>query len=113
MNPHPPLRGTLSRERERGLEGPRLRINSRRMSYLTDAPIDSQELVKRVMRKSDGACVIFEGVVRDHQQGKRVESIFYDAYRPLAEKEITRIISDVSIRITDVAAVDVHWMVLL
>src|SRR2546428_5882144 len=83
------------------------------MSYLTDAAIDSQELVKRVMRKSDGACVVFEGVVRDHQQGKRVESIFYDAYRPMAEKEIARIIDDVSVRFPDVAAAVVHRLGLL
>jgi len=81
-------------------------INS--MSYLTDAPIDSQELVKRVMRPSDGACVVFEGVVRDHHEGKKVESIFYDAYRPMAEKEIQRIIDDINIRFPQVAAAVVH-----
>jgi len=83
------------------------------MSYLTDAPIDSQELVKRVMRRSDGACVVFEGVVRDHQQGKRVESIFYDAYRPMAEKEIARIIDDISVRFPDVAPAVIHRLGLL
>ncbi len=56
------------------------------MSHLTDAPIDSQDLVKLVMRPSDGACVVFEGIVRNHHEGKSVESIFYDAYRPMAEK---------------------------
>jgi len=81
-------------------------INS--MSYLTDAPIDSQELVKRVMRPSDGACVVFEGVVRDHHEGKKVESIFYDAYRPMAEKEIQRIIDDINTRFPQVAATVVH-----
>ncbi len=49
------------------------------MSYLTDGPIDSAALVRRTMRPSDGACVLFEGVVRDHDEGKAVESIFYDA----------------------------------
>jgi len=78
------------------------------MSYLTDAPIDSQDLVKRVVRPSDGALVVFEGVVRDHHEGKRVESIFYDAYRPMAEKEIQRIINDISIRFPQVAAAVVH-----
>lgn len=78
------------------------------MSHLTDAPIDSRELAKRVTRPTDGACVVFEGVVRDHHEGKRVESIFYDAYRPMAEKEITVIINDIYIQYPDVASAVVH-----
>ena len=66
------------------------------MSFLTDQPIDTSALVRRVMRNSDGACVVFEGVVRDHHDGRRVESIFYDAYRPMAEKEIAKIVQAVS-----------------
>ncbi|HEX9405921.1 MAG TPA: molybdenum cofactor biosynthesis protein MoaE [Thermoanaerobaculia bacterium] len=83
------------------------------MSYLTDSPIDSQELVKRVMRPSDGACVVFEGVVRDHHEGKRVESIVYDAYRPMAEKEITKIIDDIASRFPQTAVAVVHRLGLL
>lgn len=62
------------------------------MTYLTDAPIDPQSLVHRVLRQSDGAYVLFEGVVRNHHEGHGVESIFYDAYRPMAEKEIDSIV---------------------
>ena len=51
------------------------------------------------MRPSDGAYVLFEGIVRNHQEGKAVESIFYDAYRPMAEKEIEKIVGDSSIAI--------------
>ena len=54
------------------------------MSYLTDDPINPRALVASVMRRSDGAYVLFEGVVRNHHEGKAVESIFYDAYRPMA-----------------------------
>jgi molybdopterin synthase catalytic subunit len=78
------------------------------MTFLTDAPIDSRELAKSIMRRSDGACVVFEGVVRDHHEGKKVESIFYDAYRPMAEKEIAIIIHDISIQFPEVAAAVVH-----
>jgi molybdopterin synthase catalytic subunit len=60
--------------------------------YLTDAPIDPQALVRSVVRRSDGAYVLFEGIVRDHHQGHAVESIFYDAYRPMAEKEMEKIV---------------------
>jgi molybdopterin synthase catalytic subunit len=83
------------------------------MTYLTDAAIDSQQLVKRVMRPTDGACVLFEGVVRDHHEGQSVESIFYDAYRPMAEKEITRIINDIHTQFPEVAIAVVHRLGLL
>ena len=78
------------------------------MSYLTDDPIDPQALVASVMRRSDGAYVLFEGVVRDHHDGKAVESIFYDAYRPMAEKEIESILREVQAQFPDVALAVVH-----
>ncbi len=65
------------------------------MTYLIEEPIDADALMKRVMRASDGACVLFQGVVRDHHEGKAVESIFYDAYRPMAEKEIDKVVASV------------------
>jgi molybdopterin synthase catalytic subunit len=78
------------------------------MTYLTDDPIDPRALVESVMRRSDGAYVLFEGVVRDHHEGKAVESIFYDAYRPMAEKEIESILREVQAQYPDVALAVVH-----
>jgi molybdopterin synthase catalytic subunit len=78
------------------------------MSYLTDEPIDPHALVASVMRRSDGAYVLFEGVVRDHHEGKAVESIFYDAYRPMAEKEIDSILREVQAQFPDAALAVVH-----
>jgi len=51
---------------------------------------------------SDGAYVLFEGVVRNHHEGKAVESIFYDAYRPMAEKEMALVIEAQSLAERDV-----------
>lgn len=78
------------------------------MSYLTDDPIDPQALVARVLRRSDGAYVLFEGIVRDHHEGKAVESIFYDCYRPMAEKEMEKIVRAVESEIPGVAIAVVH-----
>jgi molybdopterin synthase catalytic subunit len=78
------------------------------MSFLTDDPIDSHKLVDGVMRRSDGAYVLFEGVVRDHHEGKRVESIFYDAYRPMAEKEMASVVREVEAQFPMVALAVVH-----
>jgi molybdopterin synthase catalytic subunit len=78
------------------------------MSYLTDDPIDAQSLIRSVLRRSDGAYVLFEGVVRDHHEGKAVESIFYDAYRPMAEKEMDEIVREIGQRFPDTAIAVVH-----
>ena len=83
------------------------------MSYLTDDPIDTPALIRRSIRPSDGAYVVFEGVVRDQHEGHAVESIFYDAYRPMAEKEIERIVRDVEREIPDAAIAVVHRLGLL
>ena len=78
------------------------------MSYLTDEPIDPRALVARALRNSDGAYVLFEGVVRNHHDGKAVESIFYDCYRPMAEKEIANIVREIESQFAEVALTVVH-----
>lgn len=83
------------------------------MTYLTDDPIDPRALVARVMRPGDGAYVLFEGVVRNHHEGRAVESIFYDAYRPMAEKEIDTIVRGVEQEHPGVAVAVVHRLGLL
>jgi molybdopterin synthase catalytic subunit len=72
------------------------------MSFLTDSPIDAAALVRRAVRATDGAYVLFEGVVRNHNEGRAVESIVYEAYRPMAEKEIAKIVDEVARAFPDV-----------
>lgn len=76
--------------------------------YLTDDPIDFRALIASAARPSDGAHAIFAGVVRNHHDGRSVESIFYDAYRPMAEKELERIVREVSKTYPDVAVAVLH-----
>ena len=78
------------------------------MRFLTDDPIDPAALARGVVRPSDGAYVLFEGVVRNHHEGRAVDSIFYDAYRPMAEKEIERIVEEVQSTNAGVAIAVVH-----
>jgi len=78
------------------------------MSYFTDDKIDTAALIRGVMRPSDGAYVLFDGVVRNHNEGKQVESIDYEAYRPMAEKEMALVIDDVRRAYPDVAIAVLH-----
>ena len=78
------------------------------MTYLTDGPIDAAALEHSILRPADGASVVFSGVVRDRHEGKAVESIDYEAYRPMAEKEIAAVIAAVQEAHPDVAIAVQH-----
>lgn len=59
--------------------------------YLTDAPIDPASLTGSV-RSADGGVCTFLGVVRDHHLGRATSRIQYEAYGPMAEAEIGKIV---------------------
>ncbi len=84
-----------------------------RSLYLTDAVIDVAALTRGVLRPSDGASTLFEGIVRDHHEGKRVESITYEAYRPMAEKEIALVVEATTAKYPGVAIAVQHRLGLL
>lgn len=80
---------------------------------LTDVAIDRQSLIDAVMRSSDGALAVFEGIVRDHHNGRPVTEILYEAYRPMAEKEMVKIVASVSARYPGVSIRALHRLGLL
>jgi molybdopterin synthase catalytic subunit len=52
------------------------------------------ELVQNVQRDSAGAVVTFHGTVRNSSQGHAIEYLEYEAYRPMAENELQKIINE-------------------
>jgi len=56
--------------------------------YLIEESIDLNALIQETEDPGSGALVIFVGTVRDHNEGKPVEAVTYEAYRPLAEKAL-------------------------
>jgi molybdopterin synthase catalytic subunit len=54
---------------------------------VSDTPIDPVAARRSVADNSCGALVVFEGWIRDHNEGQAVERLEYEVYRPLAEKE--------------------------
>jgi molybdopterin synthase catalytic subunit len=55
---------------------------------MTDAPLDPAPLVRFAEAPEMGAVVTFSGNVRNHNRGRTVEYLEYDAYRPMAEKQL-------------------------
>src|SRR2546423_669363 len=57
-------------------------------------PIDVRALESRVAGPANGAVATFLGQARNHSRGKKVAWLEYDAYVPMAEKELGRIAAE-------------------
>jgi len=73
------------------------------MVAITEKPLVLQDAIAAVSSSRSGALVTFEGVVRDHSrdlsgQTRSVDYLEYEAYRPMAQSEMTRVISEVEAR---------------
>ena len=62
---------------------------------LTNDPIDVADLKRRVLTAADGAVIAFEGVVRNHSDGRRTRFLDYDCYVPLALRKMQEIGRDI------------------
>jgi molybdopterin synthase catalytic subunit len=58
------------------------------MPYLTSEPIDPAALLLEARRDGDGGLALFVGVVRDENEGRTVSRLEYEAYGPMAEREL-------------------------
>jgi molybdopterin synthase catalytic subunit len=54
-------------------------------------PIEMNDLIARVAAPGAGAIATFLGVVRDNSLGRKVRYLLYEAYPPMALKEMERI----------------------
>ena len=50
------------------------------LALITDRPIDRPAAEAFVLTAADGALVVFEGVVRDHDHGESVHALDYEAH---------------------------------
>lgn len=53
-----------------------------------DSPLDALALREAMSDPHAGALVLFEGRARDHHEGRPVKELAYEAYVPMAEKEL-------------------------
>jgi molybdopterin synthase catalytic subunit len=65
------------------------------MSFtVTVKPIDPDARKRELTQGSAGACVTFEGWVRNHNEGESVQALEYEAHVPVAEKEGAKILAE-------------------
>jgi len=60
--------------------------------FITPNNLEEKPLTEFVTTGIDGAVVTFLGVTRDHNEGRNVEYLDYEAYQPMAENKIAEII---------------------
>ena len=66
--------------------------------FITDKTIDLQKFFSGGSPRSCGAAASFIGIVRDHDHGRAVKSLYYDCYRPMAEKMMKALIEEAEAR---------------
>jgi len=75
--------------------------------YLGAAPLVLERVVAAVERRQAGGVVTFIGKVRDHSRGHQIDHLEYEAYAPMALKEMRRIAAAVEAEVGG-ASVAVH-----
>jgi molybdopterin synthase catalytic subunit len=75
---------------------------------LGETTIDAAALMRGLSRTTAGACVTFEGWVRDRNAGRAVLRLDYQAYTPLALSEGARILAEATQRFEIVEARCAH-----
>lgn len=82
-------------------------IMSEDIYEITREPIDKLGLEQRLLTGGAGAIVTFDGVVRDNTKGRRVVTLQYEAYAPMAVKEMRRVGEEIHQRWPEVERIGV------
>jgi len=61
--------------------------------WIDSAPLSLDALVREVSGPEMGGLVTFTGIVRNHARGESIERLEYEAYAPMAEKELRKIVA--------------------
>ena len=71
-------------------------MNRMALVAVTRDPLDLQALTAAMAKEAsgDGAVAGFTGLVRDHNQGRRVQFLEYEAYEPLAVRALELIVTE-------------------
>lgn len=74
---------------------------------ITREPIDKLSLEKRLLTGAAGAVVTFDGVVRDNTKGRSVLTLQYEAYEPMAVKEMQRVGEEIHVQWPEVETIGI------
>ena len=78
------------------------------VTKITREKIETAALLEKIKAPEDGAVVVFEGIVRNHSRGRRTRYLDYEAYEPMALKEMNGLIEQAFSRFSVRELVLVH-----
>jgi molybdopterin synthase catalytic subunit len=62
---------------------------------ITDRPIVPEAHMADSRDPGCGALATFTGTIRSHNKGRNVTKMYYDCYREMAERELTRLVDEI------------------
>ncbi len=65
---------------------------------LTDKPLDGKVALNSLKAGSDGAVVVFDGIVRNNTRGRQTQYLFYEAYEPMALAQMQALVTEACTR---------------
>jgi len=75
---------------------------------ISNSPFDPRELSAALAHAQAGACATFEGWVRNHNEGQAVDSLEYEAFAELANREGERVLAEACKKFDLLAAEAIH-----
>ncbi len=78
------------------------------MPSLTHGPLDVAAMTDALRREDCGAVLTFLGTTRDHHEGRRVARLAYEAYEPMALRELQALEREAAGRFEIAACVIAH-----
>lgn len=80
----------------------------KRLLSLRETPLSVDECLAAVQSPEMGGVALFLGIVRDHNQGRDVNLLEYQAYKAMAEKELLAIASEIESELTGTRLACLH-----
>jgi len=75
---------------------------------ISESPLNPLDVIEAVSHPSAGAIDVFIGVVRDHNEGKPVALLEYEAYPSMAEREFLKISDEIQQVIPGIRLAAIH-----
>jgi molybdopterin synthase catalytic subunit len=81
---------------------------TQKLFEIIDVPIDTQEVIDKVVDRNAGAITTFIGTVREMTKGKKTLYLEYESYIPMAEKKLEQIGDEIKQKWTEAKVAITH-----
>ena len=77
-------------------------------AWITSEPIGADSVLPLVESSQHGAALVFLGIVRDHNEGRAVTGVHYEAYAAMAERTLNEILEEAGAKVAPAHIAAVH-----